>query len=181
MQRGRSISGEIEGTFSVLNLVILVGQTVESRVRRIEEILRKRSDVRRVFDALNDADPATMKAISDWLTGALSFYRRSAVALDFPDFPSLQVILATYRPIINTTFENIQLRFGSSFEDLSTEMTNLEIEGGSRRSPTRLFQETNHVWSPRVYRRSGSCPRTTRCSRKLITTSIRRRPDTSAT
>ena len=41
MQRGRSISGEIEGTFSVLNLVenVLVGQNVESRVRRIEEIL----------------------------------------------------------------------------------------------------------------------------------------------
>ena len=67
MQRGRSISGEIEGTFSVLNLVenVLVGQNVESRVRRIEEILLLRSDVRRAFDALNDADPATMKAISD--------------------------------------------------------------------------------------------------------------------
>ena len=117
MQRGRSISGEIEGTFSVLNLVenVLVDQTVESRVRRIEEILLLRSDVRRVFDALNDADPATMKAISDWLTGVLSFYRRTDVALDFPDFPSLQPILSTYRPIINTTFENIQLRFGSSF------------------------------------------------------------------
>ena len=71
MQRGRSISGEIEGTFSVLNLVenIVVGQAVESRVRRIEEILLLRSDVRRAFDALNDADPATQKAISDWLTG----------------------------------------------------------------------------------------------------------------
>ena len=68
MQRGRSISGEIEGTFSVLNLVenVLVGENVESRVRRIEEILLLRSDVRRAFDALNDADPATMKAISDW-------------------------------------------------------------------------------------------------------------------
>ena len=54
MERGRSISGEIEGTFSVLNLLenVLVDQTVESRVRRIEEILLKRSDVRRVFDAL---------------------------------------------------------------------------------------------------------------------------------
>ena len=53
MQRGRSISGEIEGTFSVLNLVehVLVGQTIESRVRRIEEILLLRSDVRMVFDA----------------------------------------------------------------------------------------------------------------------------------
>ena len=154
MQRGRSISGEIEGTFSVLNLVenVLVGQTVESRVRRIEEILLLRSDVRRVFDALNDADPATMKAISDWLTGVLSFYRRTDVALDFPDFPSLQPILSTYRPIINTTFENIQLRFGSSFEDLSTKITNLEIEGGSRRSLTQLFQDHVHVFSPTVNR-----------------------------
>ena len=154
MQRGRSISGEIEGTFSVLNVVesVLVDQAVEARVRRIEEILLLRSDVRRVFDALNDADPATMKAISDWLTGVLSFYRRPDVALDFPDFPSLQPILFTYRPIINTTFENIQLKFGSSFEDLSTKITNLEIEGGSRRSLTQLFQDHVHVWSPTVNR-----------------------------
>ena len=85
---------------SVLNLVenVLVGQNVESRVRRIEEILLLRSDVRRAFDALNDADPATMKAISDWLTGVLASYRRTDVALDFPDFPALQPLLSTYRP-----------------------------------------------------------------------------------
>ena len=154
MERGRSISGEVEGTFSVLNLVenVLVGQNVESRVRRIEEILLLRSDVRRALGALNDADPATMKAISDWLTGVLSFSRRTDVALDCPDFPSLQPILSTYRPIINTTFENIQLRFGSSFEDLSTKITNLEIEGGSRRSLTQLFQDHVHVFSPTVNR-----------------------------
>ena len=91
MQRGRSISGEIEATFSALNLVenVLVGQTVESRVRRIEEILLLRADVRRAFDALNDADPATMKAISDWLTGVLLNYRRTDVPIEFADFPTL--------------------------------------------------------------------------------------------
>ena len=132
MQRGRSISGEIEGTFSVLNLVenIVVGQVVESRVRRVEEILLLRSDVRRAFDAPNDAHPATMKAISDWLTGFLASYRRTDVALDFPDFPALQPLLRTYRPPINTTFSNIQLAFGSSYEDPSTKITNLEIQGG---------------------------------------------------
>ena len=108
MQRGRSISGEIEATFSRLNLVenLLVGDVVESRVRRIREVLLLRSDVRRAFDALNDADAATMKAIADWLTGVLTGYRRTDVALDFPDFPSLQPILSTYRPLINNTFSN---------------------------------------------------------------------------
>ena len=143
MQRGRSISGEIELTCSVLNLVenVLVGQNVESRVRRIEEILLLRSDVRRAFDALNDADPATMKAISDWLTGVLSFYRRTDVALDFPDFPTLQPLLSTYRPLIHNSFSNIQLfsPVSQSFEDLSTKITNLEIRGGQRRSLTQLF------------------------------------------
>ena len=147
MQRDRNISGEIEGTFSVLNLVenVLVGQTAESCVRRIEEILLLRSDVRRAFDALNDADPATMKAIFDWLTGptgVLSFYRRTDVALNFPDFPTLQPLLSTYRPLINNSFSNIQLfnPVSQSFEDLSTKITNIEIEGGSRRSLTQLFR-----------------------------------------
>ena len=99
----------------MLNLVenVLVGQTVESRARRIEEILLLRADVRRAFDALNDADPATMKAIADWLTGVLMNYRRTDVALDFPDFPTLQPTLSTYRPLIIKTFSNIQLQFGS--------------------------------------------------------------------
>ena len=122
MQRGRSNSGEIEGTFSVLNVVknVLVGQTRESCVRRIEDSPLLRSDVRRVFDALNDAFPASMKAIADWLTGVLANYRRTDVALDCPDFPCLQWVASTYRPLIQTTFENIQPRFGFSFEDLST-------------------------------------------------------------
>ncbi len=113
-----------------------------------------RSDVRRVFDALNDADPATMKAISDWLTGVLSFYRRTDVAIDFPDFPTLQPLLSTYRPLINNTFSNIQLfnPVSQSYEDLSTKITNMEIEGGSRRSLTQLFQDHVHVWSPTVNR-----------------------------
>ena len=138
MQRGRSISGEIEATFGRLNLVenLLVGDVVESRVRRIEEILLLRSDVRRAFGALNDADTATMKAIADWLTGVLTSYRRTDVALGFPDFPSLQPIVSTYRPLINATFSNIQLfnPVTQSFEDLSTKIANIEIEGGSRRS-----------------------------------------------
>ena len=46
MQRGRGISGEIETTFPVLNLVesVLVGDVVEPRVRRVEEILLFRGE-----------------------------------------------------------------------------------------------------------------------------------------
>ena len=39
-----------------------------------------------------------------------------------------------------------------SFEDLSTKITNIEIEGGSRRSLSQLFQDHVHVWSPTVNR-----------------------------
>ena len=66
----RSITGEREGTHSVLNLVenvISLSGNIETRGRKIQEILLLRSDVRQVFDALNDADRATMKAIADHL------------------------------------------------------------------------------------------------------------------
>ncbi len=80
----RSITGEREGTYSILNLVenvIGLSGNIETRVRKIQEILLLRSDVRRVFDALNDADPATMKAIADHLATLLAQYRRADVDL----------------------------------------------------------------------------------------------------
>ena len=87
----RSITGEREATFSILNLVeTVVGLSgnVETRPLRIEEILLCRSDVRKLFDAANDADPATMKAIADHLTSLLSGYRSITTPLDFTDFPT---------------------------------------------------------------------------------------------
>ena len=146
----RSITGEREATFSILNLVgTVVGLSgnVETRPRRIEEILLRRSDVRKLFDAANDADPATIEAIADHFTSLLSGYRNISVPLDFTDFPTLQPTLSLYRPLIQNSSENIQLRFGSSFEDLSTKITNLEIQGGQpRRSLTQLFQDHVHVF-----------------------------------
>ena len=85
----RSITGEREATFSILNLVenvIGLSGNVETRPRRIEEILHRRSDVRKLVGAAYDADPATMKAIADHLTSLLSGYRRTHVPLDFQDF-----------------------------------------------------------------------------------------------
>ncbi len=73
----RSITGEREGTYSILNLVEnVIGHSgnIETRVRKIQEILLLRSDVRPVFDALNDADPAIMKAIADHLATLLAQY-----------------------------------------------------------------------------------------------------------
>ncbi len=64
---GRSLTGEIVGTFSVLNLVehvVGLSGDVGSRLRTIQEIFLTRADVKRAFDALDDANPATMKAIS---------------------------------------------------------------------------------------------------------------------
>ncbi len=72
---GRSIVGEREGTCSLLHLVenvVGLSGNVETRVRRIGEILLRRADIRTVFDAPNDADPATMKATSDWITALLA-------------------------------------------------------------------------------------------------------------
>ena len=148
----RSITGEREGTYSILNLVenvIGLSGNVETRVRKIQEILLLRSDVRRVFDALNDADPATMKAIADHLATLLAQYRRADVDLTMNDFPSLPGILGNYRLLINNQFDSIQLKFGPNYEDLSTRITNLEITGGHR-APTQFFLENNHVWAPNV-------------------------------
>ena len=129
----RSITGAREGTYSILNLVenvIGLSGNVETRVRKIQEILLLRSDVRRVFDALNDADPATMKAISDWITGILTSYRRLDVDLTMNDFPSLPGIFGNYRPLMNNQFDSIQLKFGPNYEDLSTKIENLETAAG---------------------------------------------------
>ena len=132
----RSITGEREGTFSILNLVenvIGLSGNVETRPRRIEEILLRRADVRRLFDAANDADPATMKAIADHLASLLSGYRRTDVPITIDSVLNLQSTLNLYRPLINNSFSNIQLFNPSSqsFEDLSTTITNLEIQGGT--------------------------------------------------
>ena len=80
----RSITGEREATFSILNLVeTVVGLSgnVETRPRRIGEILLRRSDVRKLFDAANDADPDTMKASADHLASLLSGYRGTDVPI----------------------------------------------------------------------------------------------------
>ena len=128
----RSITGEREGTYSILNLVenVVVESVVETRARNILEILLLRSDIRRAFDALNDADPATMKAISDWITGLLSSYRRTDVDLTMNDFPTLSGILGNYRPLIYNQFDSVQLLFGPNYEDLGTKITNLEVVAG---------------------------------------------------
>ena len=153
----RSITGEREATFSILNLVeTVVGLSgnVETRPRRIEDILLPRADVRKLFDAANDADPATMKAIADHLASLLSNYRRTDDPITIDSVLSLQSTLNLYRPLINNSFSNIQLFNPSSqsFEDLSTTITNLGIQGGQRRSLTHLFQDHVHVWSPTVNR-----------------------------
>ena len=89
---GRSITGESVGTFSVLNLVEhIVGLSgdVERRLRTIQEIFLTRADVKRAFDALDDANPATMKTISDWIAALLTAYRRSDVDLTAAAMPSV--------------------------------------------------------------------------------------------
>ena len=50
------------------------------------------------------------------------------VTLDRNMRQGMSVISAQDMTVINTTFSNIQLQFGSSFEDLSTKITNLEIQ-----------------------------------------------------
>ena len=149
---GRSLTGESVGVFSVLRLVehvVGLSGDVESRLRTIQEIFLTRADVRRAFDAANDADPATMKAISDWIVTLLQSYRRTDEYLTAADMPSVIALIGNYRPLINTTFDNIQLRFGPNHEDLSTKIENLETAAG-RRAPVQYYLDTNHVWSPTV-------------------------------
>ena len=119
---GRSITGERQGTYPVLNLtenVIGPSGDIEVRVRKIQEILLLRSDIRTVLDALNSTDPATMEAISDWITTLLASYRRTDVSLTINDFPTLPGLLGNYRPLIQNNFESIQLKFGPELEILS--------------------------------------------------------------
>ena len=125
---GRYITGEREGTYSILNRVenvVGLSGNVETRVRKIQEILLLRSDIRKVFDALNDADPATMKAIADHLATLLAQYRSLDVDLTAADMPSVINLIGNYRPLINNQFDSIQLKFGPNHEDLSTKITNL--------------------------------------------------------
>ena len=60
---GRSTTGESSGVFHTLRLVEhVVGATgdFESHLRLIQEIFLQRADVKRAFDALDDANPACM-------------------------------------------------------------------------------------------------------------------------
>ena len=72
---GRSVTGKREGTYSILNLVenvVGLSGNVETRVRKIQETLLLRSDIRKAFDAPNDVDTVTMKAIADHLATLLA-------------------------------------------------------------------------------------------------------------
>jgi hypothetical protein len=149
---GRSITGEKEGTYSILNLVenvVGLSGNVETRVRKIQDILLLRSDVRAVFDALNSTDPASMKAISDWITALLLSYRRIDVDLTINDFPTLPGLLGNYRPLINNQFDSIQLKFGPNYESLTNKIETLEVAAG-RRAPVQYYLDTHHVYSPNV-------------------------------
>ena len=93
---GRSTTGESIGTFHTLRLVEhVVGATgdIESHLRLIQEIFLQRADVRRAFDALDDANPATQKAISDWIVTLLQSYRRTDVDLTAADMPSVIALI----------------------------------------------------------------------------------------
>ena len=134
---GRSTTGESIGTFHVLRLVEHVAGAsgdIESRLRLIQEIFLARADVARAFNALDDASPATMKAISDWITRLLLSYRRTDVDLTIADFPTLPGLLGQYRPLIQNQFDSISLKFGPNYEDLSTKIETIETAAG-RRAP----------------------------------------------